>query len=678
MSEQGIGMMVSVVVVSFIVLLSIVSLTNMEATAAFNPDVIKYITEKPDVPVISGDYNDVDNANLFYNRPKDLPMTAVEINCIIAQDIRYYFEQYGTNTQGEDLTAGGIGITRERLLGIGRFKLESKWIDLTAIQKDQVAEACRMDVEENFLVGFNTDKCDNTISEQCVTQMLSHMVRTDPITGETASAFCNKTFVPSGGGLEVMFGNDNCGEGTSCDEYCPGGDMITVFKAVDKENIEYREGSGCEVDPAGEFVEDIKDAGDNIADDLGDIGDAAQDTNQTPTEWVNNVVDETSDFLFGGHVIIKPSITGNAITGITSKFGNDMYLTRETLNTTSISTSAKKYDYIYSLTWGSDDKKYKVRIFKVPALADYTEDGEKTTSPYTIAADLNRILSLGIHDDEFIKYYQRSRDEGWKVPELRIAYQLKFTASEDMRFGEFLEEALPERWTRYIVPCSDCSSPTEKIVRIRWFQEGRKIGTDINYDKGSNFCDHCWKNEICKDVGGRGDRIVEAKGGGEQYSPDNLYIYTPLDPYLENTTENRANIIKNHTYKIVFHNWVYNHYQQLGESDNTDGTWMKKRILETIQDVSITIVDITGTEPTLDDLIQGLPDTEEQKQKCINAGGFVNDEQTHCSEGSSSASNSCPLGEFYLNMCTLDVSPEPFEDCENGGSYGSMGEIICN
>ena len=105
---------------------------------------------------------------------------------------------------------------------------------------------------------------------------------------------------------------------------------------------------------------------------------------------------------------------------------------------------------------------------------------------------------------------------------------------------------------------------------------------------------------------------------------------------------------------------------------------MKKRILETIQDVSITIVDITGTEPTLDDLIQGLPDTEEQKQKCINAGGFVNDEQTHCSEGSSSASNSCPLGEFYLNMCTLDVSPEPFEDCENGGSYGSMGEIICN
>ena len=153
-----------------------------------------------------------------------------------------------------------------------------------------------------------------------------------------------------------------------------------------------------------------------------------------------------------------------------------------------------------------------------------------------------------------------------------------------------------------------------------------------------------------------------------------------MDPYLENTDEDRANILENHTYKIVFHNWVYDHYQQLGDSEDSTGTWMHKRMIETIQDVSITIVDVTANDPSLDDFIDGIPDEDTQRKACTDNGGAIlqKNGELHCSEGSLSASDSCLLSEFYTGDCELNLTVEPFEECENGGSYDEEGNVVCD
>jgi hypothetical protein len=642
--------------------------------------LVGQIGDLTDLTFTGGDYNEIEHANIFFERPDGFPVTAVEINCLIAQDIAFDFGENGVTGHGVDLQAGGVGKVDETLITTGTFFINTSYSDLNDTQKKQLARACRMDVEEepeigsekdyvytmNFLTGFS--ECEREVSEKCVTYMLTHMKLIDPVTGDYSGNFCDKEFTPYGGGTAIKFGNDVCGEEShykSCEELCPGEDRIKTFKTAGEEEIKTIIGGGCD-DTWGEGIGDI---GEGIVDGIMDtVGDPIVDVvggfieDQATQTWEDNILTDIGEPIIdaggaawdaGGAVW---DATGLVILDLDTDFSDSPYITRDQLSNKPIEKeSGSATDYIYVLTWDIPSKVYRIRTYKVPKVADYGKE-----EPTKVARDLKTVLTLGTKSDQKIKPYQRSSDAGWKVPELRILYQLEFNSSKNISFGEFMKQVIPESWTAYTVPCNSnehCLSPIKKITRTRWFQVGNHKAVTGDIDWAGENCNECEKNDICDEVGKRDDGITEKFG--EQYNLDNIFVYTTLNQYSDANDE-RASLLAGHTYKIIIHNWVYNHRLQVGPSRDT-GFWSKlapqglfgnydrERTLEGLQDISITIIDITDQDDeSLNDFLNQNKQLCEVAKDGVYAIELENlEEVEYCTINQTK----CPMDDIILGNC---------------------------
>jgi len=490
---------------------------------------------------------------------------------------------------------------------------------------------------------------------------------------------CNWEFAPAGGGIQIMFGNNLC-DGQECGS-CPGGDRIASVDIVGSETIEFNLGDGCEVSH-DEYLGLI---GTGVGEDVGGV--------LTPLWDIGTGIGEAlpvGDWL-SGNVIASDSSTAMAISserGMDLRFGDASYLTKDNLNSKKL--SSHNQEYLYTITWHTGEKKYYIRFYKIPDIADYTGGRGEQTNPSNVAKDISRLMMDGAITEEKTKGLQRSRDEGWVVPELRALQKIRFNASVNMSAKEFVSQAIPPVWTEmYETRCpsnEECLKAKGKIKEAKWYQWGNHDPARGHINWKGETCEECFMNQICTEVGRRGknDKKSIIDELGQENSLDNVRIYTTLDVHGGSTqASDNTKLIKGHTYYIILNNWIYNHREQMGMSESEGGTsgitpygTDRERLLRTGQDISLTLVEeIDEEEAKLESLLRTDITQCELADGTYDKGDFEGFEVDLCIfDAYTNNQLNCILEDFLDGFC----GPELEETCTNAGGLYSLGDINDN